>query len=173
MDKYKIKLGEIKEGKHSCLFKIKDSFFKDFSQSEVRHTNILATILLEKKTHELSLCIQLRGQINGLLCDLCADEISITISTTTKILLQETTTKEESTDEIIYISPGQKDLSIKHLLFELIILSIPRKREHETNKSGKRECNKEMITLVEKYTKKEKKTSDPRWDTLKDLKIKP
>lgn len=173
MDQYKIKLRDKKEGEYSYLFKIKDSFFKDFSQSEVKSANIVGTVLLEKKTHKLSLYIQLNGEVYGLLCGLCADEISIKISNTTKILLEEKTAKEESTDEIIYINPSQKELSIKHLLFELIILSLPKKIEHRKNENGESNCNKEMMTLVEKYTNREKKTSDPRWDGLKDIKIKP
>jgi uncharacterized metal-binding protein YceD (DUF177 family) len=58
------------------------------------------------------------------------------------------------------------------LLFELITLSLPNKRQHPLKKDGTTNCNEEMIALIEKYNEIEEKSSDPRWDALKDLKIK-
>ena len=63
-------------------------------------------------------------------------------------------------------------MTIEHLLFELITLSLPNKRQHPENKDGTTNCNTEMINLIDKYNHIEEKSSDPRWDALKDLKIK-
>ena len=70
------------------------------------------------------------------------------------------------------MSPNQNKLSIKNLLFELITLSLPNRRKHTLNEDGTTNCNKEMISLIDKYNNIEEKSSDPRWDALKDLKIK-
>ena len=61
---------------------------------------------------------------------------------------------------------------LKQLIFELIILNIPNRRQHAFNEDGSSNCNEEMIDLVNKYTVTEEKSSDPRWDALKKLKIK-
>ena len=61
MNEYRIIVGGIEEGIHSFTFDIKDSFFKAFSQSEVRCANIIATVLLEK---ELSLKLGVKLTIN-------------------------------------------------------------------------------------------------------------
>lgn len=172
MDEYKITIEGIAEGIHSFTFYIKDSFFKAFSQSEVRCANIITTVLLEKKNDKLALSIQLKGKVNHLLCDICAEDISVNISSTTKMIIEKTSEDLESTDEIIYVNSNKNELSIKHLLFELITLSLPNKRQHPLNKDGTTNCNTEMISLIEKYNNIEKKSSDPRWDALKDLKIK-
>ena len=77
-----------------------------------------------------------------------------------------------STDEIIYIKKNENQLDLKHLIFELIVLNFPTKRKHPLDETGKSTCNKEMINLVNKYTQIEQKSSDPRWDALKELKVK-
>ena len=76
----------------------------------------------------------------------------------------------ESNDEVIYVSPNQNVLSIKHLLFELISLSIPNKRRHQKNKNGVTGCNQDMINLIDEYNTIKKETFDPRWNALKELK---
>ena len=172
MNEYRITIGRIEEGIHSFTFDIKDSFFKAFSQSEVKHANIVSTILLERKNNKLALSIELNGRINHLLCDICAEDISVDISSITKMMIKETSENLESTDEIIYINSNENELSIEHLLFELITLSLPNKRQHPENEDGTTNCNTEMINLIDNYNNIEEKSSDPRWDALKDLKIK-
>ena len=172
MNKYRITIGGIEEGVHSFTFDIKDSFFKAFSQSEVRSANIIASVLLERENNKLAFSIELNGRINHLLCDICAEEISIDISSITKMMIKETSENLESTDEIIYINSNDNELSIEHLLFELITLSLPNRRQHPVNEDGTTNCNTEMISLIDKYNNIEEKSSDPRWDALKDLKIK-
>lgn len=172
MNEYRITIGGIEEGIHSYTFDIKDSFFKTFSQSEVKCANIIATVLLEKTNNKLALSIDLNGSINHLLCDICAEELSVDISSITKMMIKETSKNLESTDEIIYINSNENELSIKHLLFELITLSLPNKRKHPLNEDGTTNCNTEMISLIDQYNNIEEKSSDPRWDALKNLKIK-
>ena len=87
MNEYRITIGGIEEGIHSFTFDIKDSFFKAFSQSEVKYANIIATVLLEKKNNKLALSIQLNGRVNHLLCDICAEDVSVDISSITKMMI--------------------------------------------------------------------------------------
>ena len=54
----------------------------------------------------------------------------------------------------------------------MIILNLPNRRQHPLDENGESTCNKEMVDLVNKYTEVKEKSSDPRWDALKDLKIK-
>ena len=172
MNDYRITIGGIEEGTHSFTFDIKDSFFKAFSQSEVRHANIIATVLLKREDAKLTLSIELNGKVHHLLCDICAEDISVDISSITKVMIKETSEDLESTDEIIYINENENKLSLNHLLFELITLSLPNRRKHPLNEDGETNCNAEMISLIDKYNNIERKVSDPRWDTLKNLKIK-
>ena len=172
MNDYRITIGGIEEGAHSFIFNIKDSFFKAFDQSEIKHANIIANVLLKKENKKLGLSIELNGEVNNLLCDICAEDISVDIYSITKMMIKETSENLASTDEIIYINENENKLSLEHLLFELITLSVPNRRKHPLNKDGTTNCNPEMISLIDKYNNIGRKVSDPRWDTLKNLKIK-
>ena len=70
MNDYRITVGGIEEGTHSFIFNIKDSFFKAFNKTEIRHANIIATVLLKKENNKLALSIELNGVVNNLLCDI-------------------------------------------------------------------------------------------------------
>mgnify|MGYP001295129460 CR=1 FL=1 len=50
--------------------------------------------------------------------------------------------------------------------------TVTKKQQHPLNDKGEVTCNEEMVNLIAKYTVKQEKSSDPRWDALKDLKIK-
>ena len=172
MNEYKIKLGGITNGNNSFSFEIKDQFFEEFTLSDVEHANVTVTALLDKEGDRLALTLTIDGKINKLLCDICTDEISVDITAKTKVIIKTTDENLVSTDEIFYIKTSENAIDLKQLIFELIILNLPKKRQHAFNEDGSSNCNKEMIELVNKYTITEEKSSDPRWDALKKIKIK-
>ena len=172
MNDFKIKLGAINGGENCFSFEIKDQFFEEFTLSDVEHANVTATALLDKEGDRLALTLTIDGKINKLLCDICTDEISVDITAETKVIIKTTDEDLVSTDEIFYVKTSENAIDLKQLIFELIILNAPKRRQHPLDKQGKVTCNEEMVDLIEKYTVQEEKSSDPRWDALKDLKIK-
>ena len=172
MNEYKIKLGSLTNGKNSFLFSIKDEFFESFTLSDVEYAEIIATAIVKKDNTKLALILQINGTINKLLCDICAEEISISIKASTNVIITKTDENLISTDEIIYIKNSDTLIDLKQLIFELIILNLPKKRQHPLNKQGEIMCNQEMVDLIKRYAIKQEKLSDPRWDALKDLKLK-
>ena len=172
MNAYKIKLGSITNGKNSFSFEIKDQFFEAFTLSDVEHAEIIATALLDKDGEKLALTLTIDGKINKLLCDICTEEISINITAEINVLIKITDEDLMSTDQILYIKNSDSSIDLKQLIFELIILNLPKKRQHSLNNKGEVTCDKNMVNLIEKYTVKQEKSSDPRWDALKNLKLK-
>ena len=172
MNAYKIKLGSITTGKNSFSFEIKDQFFEAFTLSDVEHAEIIATALLDKDGEKLALTLTIDGKINKLLCDICTEEISINITAEINVLIKITDEDLMSTDQILYIKNSDNSIDLKQLIFELIILNLPKKRQHSLNKQGEIMCNQEMVDLIKRYTIKQEKSSDPRWDALKGLKLK-
>ena len=172
MDDFKIKLGAINGGENCFSFEIKDQFFEEFTLSDVEYADLTATALLDKEENRLALTLTVDGQINKLLCDICTDEISVNMTAETKVIIKTTDEDLVSTDEIFYIKTSENAIDLKQLIFELIILNIPKKIQHTFNEDGSSNCNEDMINLVTKYTITEEKSSDPRWDALKKLKIK-
>ena len=161
-----IKISGINDGKYLYTFHVNKNFFKQYIHSEIKHGNITAKFLLEKKNQSLSLNIQLTGEIDHLQCDICTEDLSVDISFKTRMIITITSEKRMSTDDIIYVSPNQKEINLDHLLFELITLAVPNRRRHHKTK-----CNTEMIDLIELYSNNKKTSSDPRWSTLKNIKL--
>ena len=172
MNDFKIKLGVINGGENCFSFEIKDQFFEAFTLSDVEHADITATALLDKDGNKLALTLTINGKINKLLCDICTDEMSVDIKAETNVIIKITDEDLVSTDEIFYVRKSENAIDLEQLIFELIILNIQKKRQHALNEDGSSNCNEEMVDLVNKYTATEEKSSDPRWDALKDLKIK-
>ena len=172
MNDFTIKLGSLTNGINSFSFDIKDKFFEAFTLSDVEHADIIATALLDKDGDKIGLKLTIDGKINNQLCDICTEEISIDITAEADVVLKITDEDLHSTDEIFYIKKSENSLNLKQLIFEIIILNLPNKRQHSFDEEGNSTCNQKMVDLVKKYTEAEEKSSDPRWDALKDLKIK-
>ena len=172
MNDFTIKLGSLTNGKNKFSFEIKDQFFEDFTFHELKYADISAIALLEKDGEKISLNIAIKGMLNRLSCDICTEELSMPISAETDLVIKKTYEDLCSNDDILYIKKNESNIEIKHLIFELIVLNIPKKRQHDLNKNQQRNCNKKMIDLVNKYTQTNKQSSDPRWDELKKIKLK-
>jgi len=170
MNNFTIQLGSISSSKKKIYFEIKDQFFEAFTFSDVEHADISAIATLNKQGENISLNLMINGQINQLACDICTDELSIEITGETNVIIKKTYQDIESTDEIFYIKENENTIDLRQLIFELIILNTPKKRQHTLDKYGNSICNKEMVDLVTKYTQIRKQVSDPRWDTLRNLK---
>lgn len=172
MNQYEIKLGGITNGKNTFSFEIRDLFFESFEMSDVKHAAINVTAIIEKDVSNLTLDLYIEGKINKLLCDVCIEDISINIKAETSVIIKNTNDNISSTDEVYYIKNSENYINVKHLIFELIILNIPKKIQHPLDKNGTVTCNKEMVDLIEKYKVTNEKSSDARWDALKKIKLK-
>ena len=169
MNIFTIKLGSITNGENSFTYVIKDQFFEEFDFTEIKHADISVKVVINKKGEKLSLNLIINGQINQIPCDICTENISVNIIGETNVVIQKTDNDLISTDEILYIKSSENKLNLKQLIFESIILNVPKIRQHPLDKNSKITCNKEMVDLVKKYTHVTKKASDPRWDALKNL----
>ncbi|MGY8986937.1 MAG: YceD family protein [Flavobacteriales bacterium] len=162
---YCIRLSGIKDGNHEYSFVVNNQFFDAFEQSEITNAEFEVIIILKKEGKKMNLSFNIDGIITNLNCDLCASALEIPISTSLSVMLQEN--EMEDTDEILYIHPNQYKIDVSHLIFEVISLAIPSKREH--NSESGVQCDKEMMVLLEQYAEKEENI-DPRWEVLNKLK---
>ena len=172
MDDFKIKLGVLTNGENSFSFEIKDQFFEAFAENEIKTATISVQAEVKKEIDSVHLSVTVSGTVHHLLCNLCAEEISIEINNNTSVLIKESEQPLESTDEIIYIAPNQHILAIDTLIYELIVLALPKRTVHPVDEFGGSTCNKEMINLIDQYKYTDNQEIDPRWDTLKDIKLK-
>ena len=171
MSKYSIRIAGLKEGEHKEIFKLKSGFFDRFEHSEVKRGNFIVKTKLLLRGVERYLTINIEGYIRNLLCDICAQELEIKISTTMNFLIKQSIKEFESTDEIIYVLQNQHQLSLSQLIYEMINLTIPKKRIHKTDARGSVKCDNEMLVLLDKYATNKKTVTDPRLEVLKEIKL--
>ena len=170
MEKYRIKLSAINEKLHKERFDINNEFINECLDFQIEDSILKLDVAIKKEgAREYELKCHIYGKINGVPCDLCTESLSLEINKLDTFIIKEANESIQSNDEIIFIQPGQKRLDITHLIFEMIILSIPLKRVHKLNKEGERLCDKEMLNLIQKYFKKKSIENDPRWDPLKKI----
>ena len=168
MPKHYVRIAGLKEGVHRQSFDIKDKFFEAYEKSEVKEGEFIVNSLLNIKGIDRKITLNIEGVIKNLLCDYCAESLNYKISTALDLVIKESEEQVESTDEIIYVLPKQHQLSINQLIFEMISLAIPTKKFHQEN--GEINCDRKMLSLIEKYAAKQKQDADPRWEALKKLK---
>ena len=164
---YNIRISGIKDGNHEYFFNINEKFFESFVESELINCVVKVNCNLFKNGNKLKLSLHIEGNILNFNCDLCAGSINLSIVNSTDVLLQETESEMEDTDEIIYVQSNQSHIDISQLIYETIILSIPTKIEHSGEENDI--CDKEMMVLLDKYAEK-KEINDPRWGDLNKLK---
>jgi len=164
-----IRIAGLKDGNHRQVFNIKDKFFEAYKESDVLSGRFLIETLLTIKGLDKRLTIDIKGEIENLICDYCAKNIICPISITLHFILKESDSQIESVDEIIYITPNQHQLNLDQLIFEMINLSIPSKISHNEDEQREGKCDTEMLMLMNKYSTKNNKKIDPRWEVLKKI----
>ena len=169
MNNFTVNLGSINAGVNSFDFKIEDKFFEAFTFSDIKHGDISAVATFIKDGQNISMTLIVKGQINQLNCDICADHLSICISAAADFIIKKTDENLSSSDEVLYIKNSENSIDLKHLIFELIVTSCPQKRQHALDKNGKSDCDQKMVDLVNKYAQIKETASDARWDALKSL----
>lgn len=163
---FKIPFSGLKLGKHEFNFKIEDTFFELFEDSEISKGQVSVDVSMEKKNTLLNLKFELEGQLE-LCCDTCNEPYSQNIKQIFNLIVK--FSDEESlfdTDEIITISSNEHSLFLAQHLFEFIHLSVPARRTHFDISL----CNQDVINTLNQFTIKESVTADPRWDSLNKLK---
>lgn len=163
---FQITFSGLKLGNHQFDFQIEDAFFQLFDYAELNSGQISAIILLQKKSNMLELEFQIKGNVT-LACDTCTEDYTQSIEGNYKQIVKFSDVAEpEETDEIIILPTNEHTLEVAHQLYELIHLSLPRRRIH----ADEADCNQEILEKLEELTYRESVEVDPRWSTLQNLK---
>ena len=99
-----------------------------------------------------------------------AEKIDVPIFSELNYVIKQGIVKDFEDENVIFINESDKELNLDNILYEMIVLAFPTKRQHKLNSVKNDECNKEMVNLINKYSIKEQKDFDPRWEALKKLK---
>jgi uncharacterized protein len=165
LDQFSIQFASLETGTYNFDFLIEDTFFENFSGTEVKQGRVKVLIELQKQSRMLILDFKLEGSVN-LICDRCLDNFDFRIDTSNKLVVKIGTERKEISDEIIMITESDSKINVAQFIYEYIHLALPVKRVHPEEKN----CNKEIIEKLKEHNNKSAKyKTDTPWDVLKKI----
>ena len=171
LKQYTIPFVGLKEGSHQFQYQIENTFFEEFQYEEFNATNVKVDVEFVKKSTLFEILFSVNGYVN-VPCDLTSEPFDQEIEGEFKLIVKFGQEFNDDNEEILIIPFEEYQLNIAQYIYELIILSVPKKRVHPdvlngTMKSETLEKLKELEINKEKSVEDE--ATDPRWDKLKDL----
>ena len=160
----------LKLGQHSFEYQINNKFFESFDYHEFNEAAITVTVVLNKMSTVMELEMNAKGTVN-LACDLTNEPFDQDITASLELVVKFGDEFNNEDDEILVIPHGEHQINIAQYIYEMLVLAVPPKRIHPgvINGTLESEALKKLEELQPKETKKDKDTTDPRWDALKDL----
>lgn len=174
MDKiknYNVSFSGLKLGKHAFEFELSQAFFDLFTfEQDFQKPEIHVQLTLEKHSNFLDLFFELHGNVE-VVCDVTGELYHQPIEGEMPLVVKFGHTFDDTDDEVWVIPFGEYEINVAQIIYELSLLSIPTKR---INPNVDSEQAQQALDLLEKYAPKENPeeeniSTDPRWDSLKDL----
>lgn len=155
-------------GVHNYKWEITHKFFEAIDNSEIDDAVIEVELDLEKQERMMICNFKITGSIS-VKCDRCLDELELPVNTEDTLYIKFGSESEEEADDVLVIADSEYQIDVSNLINEFITLSLPLKKVHPTDKSGKSRCNEEVIKKLKELSGQDK--VDPRWEQLKNLKL--
>lgn len=167
MEEFIIPFKGLDVGNHTFEYKIGDTFFESFEYLEniSGYTDIEIDMLKEPNMMVFNFIF--KGKLN-LRCDRCLDNYEHIIDGNKQLIVKYGDKFTEESEEVIVIPHTESRINIKQYIFEYLCLLVPVWKVHPDNEDGEPDCDPDIVSRIDKYSKPD---NDPRWDALKDLKI--
>lgn len=181
---YKISLKNLSQGVHTYEYELDRKFFEAIDGDEVKKGKVKVTVTVKKTSSTFELDFDLKGVVQ-VPCSRCLDDMNQEVDSHNRLIVKFGTEYSEESDEIITVPEDEGEINIAWFLYEFIVLNIPIKHTHASG-----ECNKTMSSKLRKhravstddndsmegdevadddFSDDNSSSSDPRWDTLKEL----
>lgn len=166
---YVVRFSELKGDTETFEFLLRDSFFQAYKSSDWENGRIDATVIVGKRPDGITIDLKMNGKLT-VVCDRCLDLFQLPVDFSQRLYVQYGQEPEELDDNIVVVAREDNQIDLAGYFYEYLVLSIPVKRVHPDNSSGKSGCNREMIEKLEEHIIHKKiENRDPRWDDLKKL----
>ena len=171
LESYKIDLKGLKEAETSCEFDLDDQFFEALDGSQLEHGALHVSVSIRKMAGLYEFQFHTSGTV-VVVCDRCLDDMNQPIEADNKLLVKLGDTYSED-DDTVTVDENEGILDLSWFIYEFIMLAIPIKHVHAPGK-----CNSAMTQKLEELSgavrssKEEAEAIDPRWEALKELRIK-
>ena len=169
MKEFTIPFVGLKEGKHQFEFTIDNTFFKHFEYDDFSEASLKGQLTLDKKSTFLELHFQISGPV-VIPCDVSMELFDCPLEADFDLIVKFGIPPDKPSDEILVLPEGSFQIDVAQYFYEMVVLSLPRKRIHPRIKDGTLKS-----VIVEKLKELEPKEThlkgyeDPRWNKLKDI----
>jgi uncharacterized metal-binding protein YceD (DUF177 family) len=163
---YTLYFKELSEVKKNFEYSIEDDFLSKFDEKEILSANLLVLVSVEKKSSNINLDIELKGNIE-VVCSRCLNAVLMPIATKDDYCLN----LDDLTENVDFeIDKKNNSFNIQYAVYDMIRSQIPIKITH---KDG--ECNAGVMKTLNMYLIDSEKIknyqNDPRWDALKNINL--
>ena len=167
---HKIEFAGLKVGKHQFNFELNKEFFENFSFFDFNNIDLSVDVDLTKKSTLLELNFHVRGSVN-VNCDMTNEPFDMPFNKEDFLVVKFGQEYNDEDNEILVLPYGEHKVILDQYLYELVILSLPRKRVHPGVEDGTLES--EIIKILDELKPSGLALeSDPRWEKLKKIKNK-
>ena len=164
MDEFIIPFKGLDTGNHRFEYKIGNEFFENYKFFETENGEVDVILNLEKESALMIFQFAIKGKMR-LACDRCLAEIDFPLKGKFNLIVKYGDKFIEESEDVIVIPALESRIDVSQYIYEYINLLLPIKRVH----SKIDQCDQTVIEKLDKYSEKK---SDPRWDALKNIKLK-
>jgi len=168
LEEYFIFYKSLEYGEHQYNYTIKDAFFEEYNNADIKGGNLRVSVLLNKKNTHIEIYFDIKGTIL-LTCDRCLEMLDseVNIKQTIYIKFGE---KGSDEDENFYVlQESESEINLSEFINELIVVAIPMRKVHPEDENGNPTCPTDMLKYINNI-KNDGSQIDPRWNELNKLK---
>lgn len=120
----------------AVCFKIDNSFFSFFTNTEVLDANCVVDIEVKKGLSAIKIDVDIKGSI-VVACDRCLADAEFPLEYNSVLLVKLSDSVEDSywdndsEDDILWINESVAEVDLRQYIYDSIILSLPLQRIHE------------------------------------------
>ncbi|MBO4582068.1 MAG: DUF177 domain-containing protein [Bacteroidales bacterium] len=168
---FDINIASLKNGKHDFDMQVDKTFFEKHVNEDITDANVLIKLMVSCEDNIVNMDFDMQGYLVST-CDICLEEMHISVSKHDKLILKKVDTPRTSDDEdIVFITEKDYKFNVEQYIYEYLMVAIPIRKEH-SNKNDNDRCNPLMLELIQKNQEQSQEPHyDSRWDALKKIKL--
>ena len=156
----------LSKGEHNYSFSIGNSFFEQFGNEEIKSSDIVVDVVIEKSATWMGVTCSINGSV-VVECDRCLEDLSVDVDVEKKLTVKFVEVAQESEDDqVMLMERGEPELNLDQVVYDFVCLSLPLIRVHPDG-----ECNEGMIAKLNQAhnTSSDGEEHDSPFSALKDL----
>lgn len=165
---FSIPIKGIGNGKHTFEYIIKDEFFKQFEESDIKSGYYTINVLLDKQIRMMEFNFEIEGAFKAK-CDRCLEEIMIPTASNDRLLVKIGEEQVDESEEVVYIDENEKEINLGVFIYEFIHLSKPLKNVKDCESNDYEDCD--LGVLNKMGIEREGDDKNPLWDQLKNIEL--